>query len=195
MFPSDAIIRSSASTALGDSACGLPDLLPCIYDELRAIAARHLRAERRGHTLQTTAVLNEAYLRLAERDDQRWADRAAFCAAATQAVRRVLIDHARSRRAATRGGRAQRVALDAATLMAEPAGVDVLALDEALIALAALAPRQARIVELRHFGGLSEDETAQVLAVSRRTVQKDWRLARAWLLRRLSATATAAGGP
>ena len=169
-----------------DSSCGLPDILPAVYDELREIAARHLRHERPGHTLQTTAVLHEAYMRLAEQDGRRWASRADFCAAATQAIRRVLIDYARSHGAAKRGGSGmRRVQLDATVLAVSQPSIELLELDEALTRLAALSERQARVVELRYFGGLSEEEAAETLGISRRTVQKDWRIARAWLLREL----------
>jgi RNA polymerase sigma-70 factor, ECF subfamily len=169
------------------SAWGLADVLPHVYDELRAIAARQLRCERPGHTLQTTAVLHEAYIRLAEQNGRRWGSRADFCAAAAQAIRRVLIDYARAHRTRKRGGgNGARVQLDTTMLAIDQPRADLLMLDGALTRLAALSARQARVVELRYFGGLSEDETAAALGVARRTVQKDWRVARAWLLRELS---------
>jgi RNA polymerase sigma factor (TIGR02999 family) len=180
-----------SETAFGpgekDSLHGLPDIMPAVYDELREIAARYLRQERPGHTLQTTAVLHEAYVRLAEQDERRWATREDFCAAASQAIRRVLIDYARGRRTAKRGGGgARRIQLDSALLMAVQPSIDLVELDDALTRLAALSERQARVAELRYFGGLGEEEAARALGVSRRTVQKDWRGARAWLLRDLS---------
>jgi len=166
----------------------LADLLPAVYDELRRIAARHLRREQRtNHTLQTTALVHEAYLRLAGQQRPYWPDRAGFCAAAAQAIRRILIDHARRRASRRRGGAAaRRVPLDSGVLAAPTPSIDVLVLDEALSRLAAVSPRQARVAELRYFGGLTDDETAAVLGVSRRTVQTDWRGARAWLYRALS---------
>jgi len=164
----------------------LLDVLPAVYDQLRAIARRHLRREQAGHTLQTTAVLHEAYLRLAQDGSRPYADRAEFCVAAARAIRRVLIDHARGRKALKRGGGvAVRVDLDSSLLCTAKPGVDPLELEEALNRLAALSSRQARVVELRFFGGLSEEETAEALGVSRRTVQEDWRFARAWLLREM----------
>ena len=165
---------------------GLSEVMIAVYDELRRIAANHLRHERVGHTLQTTALVNEAYVRLSKRGDQKWPSKAGFCAAAAQAIRRVLIDHARARKAAKRGGPdAQRVELDGTILAMPKSNVDLLNLDGALQRLAALSERQARIVELRFFGGLSEEETALAMGVSRRTVQNDWRGARAWLRREL----------
>ncbi len=164
----------------------LPNVMMAVYDELRRIAANQLRHERVGHTLQTTALVNEAYVRLSKREGHKWSSKADFCAAAAQAIRRVLIDHARARRAAKRGGPdAQRVELDGTVLAMPKSNVDLLDLDGALRRLAALSERQARVVELRFFGGLSEEETALAMGVSRRTVQNDWRGARAWLRREL----------
>ncbi|MFH1418718.1 MAG: sigma-70 family RNA polymerase sigma factor [Planctomycetota bacterium] len=165
---------------------GLPDVMIAVYDELRRIAANQLRHERVGHTLQTTALVNEVYVRLSNRDGQEWSSKSDFCAAAAQAIRRVLIDHARGRRAAKRGGPdGKRVELDGTVLAMPKPNIDFLDLDGALQRLAALSERQARIVELRFFGGLSEEETALAMGVSRRTVQNDWRGARAWLRREL----------
>ncbi|HVP12408.1 MAG TPA: ECF-type sigma factor [Phycisphaerae bacterium] len=177
---------TAGDTDQTDSSRGLPDAMEAVYEELRQVAANYLRYERPGHTLQTTALLHEAYVRLAEQCNRRWSSRADFCAAASQAIRRVLIDYARGHRAAKRGGpNPERVLLDAALLTPDQPSVDLLDLDQALKHLAALSERQARVVELRYFGGLAEEETAETLGVSRRTVQKDWRLARAWLLREL----------
>jgi RNA polymerase sigma factor (TIGR02999 family) len=157
-----------------------------LYDELRAVAAAFLRREPRGHLLQPTALINEAYVRLAGAAGPQLADRAAFLAAAVRTFRRVLIDHARSERAQKRPDASRRLALDATELAGEARETDVLALNEALERLAALSPRQARVVELRFFAGLSEEAAADVIGVSRRTVQDDWRGARAWLRRELS---------
>ncbi len=166
---------------------GLSELVPAVYEELRRIAGEHLRREQRpGHTLQTTALAHEAYLRLAGQGREQWSDRAGFCAAAAQAIRRILIDYARRRARGKRGGAAaNRVRIDPAGLASPVPAIDLLELDEALSRLAKLSPRQARVVELRYFGGLTYDETANILGVSRRTVQTEWRGARAWLYRAL----------
>lgn len=156
-------------------------LMPVIYHELRRRAARYLRRERGGHTLQTTALVHEAYLRLAGTEEVRWESRAHFFAIAAQAMRRILVDHARHRRRAKRGGDGERVSLDQADVAAAEHGVDLLALDQALARLAAVDPQQARVVELRFFGGLSVEEAATVLGVSASTVKRDWAMARAWL--------------
>ena len=160
-------------------------LLPIVYGELRKQAARQLRSERAGHTLQPTALVHEVYLRLAQPRRVPWESRAEFFAAAAQAMRRILVDHARKRAAAKRAGNWTRVELPADVAIAGKNEVDLLALDDALDRLAALDPRHARIVELRFFGGLSVPETASVLKVSTATVKRDWALARAWLHRRL----------
>lgn len=172
----------------------LDRLIPLVYDDLRALAAGYLRRERPDHTLQPTAVLHDAYLRLVEKTHPRWEGRVHFFAAAAQAMRRILVDHARERRAAKRGGAAERISLDAETPVAAPGAespflADLLDLDSALERLAALDGRKARGVELRYFGGLTESEAAEVLGVSPATVRLDLRLARAWLL------AALAGGP
>jgi RNA polymerase sigma factor (TIGR02999 family) len=164
----------------------LERLLPLVYRELRRIAAGALRAERSGHTLQPTALVHEAYLRLADQKDVRWQNRAHFLGCAAQVMRHVLVDAARARRAGKRGGDAARVTLtDALGVAAEARGLDVVALDDALRALAALDARQARVVELRYFGGLSIGEAAEVLGVSPATVSADWAVARTWLRREL----------
>jgi RNA polymerase sigma factor (TIGR02999 family) len=170
----------------GDSGA-LDRLIPLVYDDLRSLAAGYLRRERSDHTLQPTAVLHDAYLRLIEKTHPQWEGRVHFFAAAAQVMRRILVDHARERRAAKRGGGAERVALDSETPVAAPGGeapflADLLDLDLALERLSALAPRKGRAVELRYFGGLTEAETAEVLKVSPATVRLDLRLARAWLL-------------
>ena len=164
-------------------------LTPLVYDEIRRIAHRYVQREREGQTLQTTALVNEAYLRLAGSANVSWQNRAHFFAVTAQVMRRILIDHARRRHYVKHGGGAQRVALEVATkeaaLMSEPRAAELLALDEALDELARLDPRKGRVVELRYFGGLSIEETAQVLDVSPMTVRRDWRAAKAWLFRRM----------
>ena len=167
----------------------LDDLLPRVYDELRALADAYMRRERAGHTLQPTALVHEAFLRLLRLPPGSVQNRIHFFALAAQAMRRILADHARRHRAAKRGGGAVRVPLELVEggAPATPAGDDVAAddLDAALEDLAKLDERQARVVELRFFGGLSIEETAEVLAVSPATVKRDWLVARAWLLREL----------
>jgi RNA polymerase sigma factor (TIGR02999 family) len=165
----------------------LDRLLPIVYDELRRQASRYLRHEGPGHTLQTTALVHETYLRLVDQRAAQWQNRAQFFGVAAQLMRRVLIDHARARQAAKRGGAAIRVTLEDATLPADQEDSDLLALDEALGRLAALDPQQGRIVELRYFTGLGIDETAELLGISPATVKRDWCMARAWLRRELAA--------
>lgn len=160
-------------------------LMPQVQQELHRIADRYLAAERPGHDLQATALINEAYLRLVDWKDIQWADRAHFFALAANMMRRVLVDHARRRDRAKRGGDAVQVSLIEAAHVPTPEHADVLALDEALQRLEALDPRKSRMVELRFFGGLSLEETAEALGVSVGTVRRDWSLARAWLLREL----------
>jgi RNA polymerase sigma factor (TIGR02999 family) len=173
----------------------LDELLPLVYGELRRQAARHLRAQRPEHTLQTTALVHEAYLRLVRQDGARadWQSRAHFFGVAARAMRSILVDHARARRAAKRGGGAQVISLGNAAVGGGGADgipeseVDVIALDQALARLAELDGRQARVVELRYFGGLSIQETAETLGVSHATVEREWRTARLWLRRELKA--------
>ncbi len=160
-------------------------LLPLVYDQLRAVAAEYLRREGAGHTLQPTALVHEAYLRLAKLDRYRWADKTHFFVVGAEAIRRVLVDHARAKGAAKRGGGARRLTLsglgglDGATTAPD---LDLLALDEALERLAALDARKARVVALRFFGGLTLEEVARTLQVGVTTVKDDWAYARAWLL-------------
>jgi RNA polymerase sigma factor (TIGR02999 family) len=170
----------------------LDELLPLVYGELRRQAARCLRTQPEGHTLQATALVHEAYLRLVDRDSAGtdWKDRSHFYAVAARAMRSVLVDHARARRAAKRGGGAPALTLGAAESVADhssDSGVDVEALDEALTRLAALDSRQARVVELRYFGGLSIEEAAEALGISHATVEREWKTARLWLRRELEA--------
>ena len=164
----------------------LEALMPLVYDELRKVAARHLRGQRQGHTLQTTALVNEAYLRLIDASQVQWQNRAHFFAVAAHLMRRILVDFARTRNYQKRGGGAQPVSLDEAMIVAPERGADLLALDEALTRLQALNARQAQVVELRYFGGLSEDETSEALEISVRTVRRDWNFARVWLHRELT---------
>jgi RNA polymerase sigma-70 factor (ECF subfamily) len=160
-----------------------------VYDELRRMARRHIARQAPGHMLQTTALVHEAYLKLVDLKDVRWQDRAHFFAVAAKAMRHILVDYARSRHAAKRGGRFRIVSLDEAAAICEDRAAEVVALDDALKGLAALDPRKCQVVELRYFGGLSVADTAEVLGVSPETVARDWRLARTWLLRELSRSA------
>jgi RNA polymerase sigma factor (TIGR02999 family) len=168
----------------------LDQLLPLVYDELRRVAARYLRRERPGHTLQPTALVHEAYLRLIDQRRVQWQNRAHFLGIAATMMRRILINHAQSRRAAKRGGGKYTLSLDAAVDWADERevdrGIDLLAIDGALTRLAAIDNQQSRIVELRFFGGLTVDETAEVLDISPATVHREWRMAKAWLHREIS---------
>lgn len=163
----------------------LARLIPVVYGELRRLASRNLRRERADHTLQTTALIHEAYLKLIKQRNVRWQNRAHFFGIAAQLMRRVLIDHARTRHRVKRGGAAMRVPLEEVVIAAEGLNINLVSLDEALTRLAAVDPRQGRIVELRFFGGLSVEETAEVLRVSAATVKNDWSVAKAWLHREL----------
>jgi RNA polymerase sigma factor (TIGR02999 family) len=163
----------------------LDRLTPLVYEELRHQAARYLRRERPGHTLQTTALIHEAYLRLIDAGDVDWQGRAHFFAIAANVMRRILVEHARRRDADKRGGSQVRVQLDEALAVAKETDVDLLAIDKALDKLETIDPQQARVVELRFFSGLSVEETAAALGVSPSTVKRDWRVARAWLRREI----------
>ena len=169
----------------GDTAA-LEKLTPLIYDELHRLAHRFLRRERGGHTLQTTALVNEAYLRLVDQRNLRWQNRAHFFAIAAQLMRRILIDYARRRQYAKRGGGAPHVSLDEAAVLSEERATDLIALDEALEGLASIDPQQSRVVELRFFGGLTIEETAEVLKLSHDMVKREWSTAKAWLYREMS---------
>jgi RNA polymerase sigma-70 factor (ECF subfamily) len=162
------------------------DLIPQIYPELRQLAARYMRRERRNHTLQPTALVHEAYERLVQQPQIPWQSRAHFYATASQLMRHILVDHARTRQAAKRGGIQHQVTLDEAILPTADQSIDILALHEALERLAKFDARQSRIVELHFFGGLTFEEIALVLDVSDRTVKRDWSMARAWLKGELS---------
>ncbi len=163
-------------------------LMPLVYEELRKQAKRYMRQQRPGHTLQTTALVNEAYLQLIRSDQVRWQNRAHFFAISAQLMRRILVDSARARLNLKRGGAAHRITLDDTLQLAAERGADLVALDDALNTLAGLNERQSKIVELRYFGGLSEEEVAEVLQISERTVRRDWRVARAWLQTELTAS-------
>ena len=164
----------------------LEKLMPLVYAELHRLAKRYMRREHAGHTLQTSALVNEAYLRLIDARSVRWQNRAHFFAVSAQIMRRILVDFARAKQNLKHGGGAQQVTLDEGLIVSPESGADLLALDEALERLAVLNERQSRVVELRYFGGLNEDEVAEALKVSPRTVRSDWSLARAWLYRELS---------
>lgn len=169
----------------GDQAA-LERLMPLVYEELRRVAKRYMGRERAGHTLQTTALVNEAYLRLIDASQVEWQSRAHFFAVSAQLMRRILVDYARSHNYVKRGGEAHHVSLDEAAVFSAEQAPDLVALDDALTELAAMDQRKSQVVELRFFGGLSVDETAEVLKVSPRTVMTDWSLAKAWLLREIS---------
>jgi RNA polymerase sigma factor (TIGR02999 family) len=172
----------------------LDQLAPIVYDELRHLARHYLRGERADHSLQATALVNEAYLRLTDYKKMRWENRAHFFAVSAQLMRRILVEHAR-RRNQKRGAGVEHVALDDTAVIGPGRGQDLVALDDAMEALARLDPRKARVVELRFFGGLSVEETAEVVKVSTVTVMRDWSTARAWLHREMSgATSDRSGG-
>jgi RNA polymerase sigma-70 factor, ECF subfamily len=186
---------SSGGTARGDVSAllrswtdgdqrALAQLTPIVLDELRRLARYYMKRERVGHTLQTTALVNEAYMRLVDYKRMGWQNRAHFLAVSAQAMRRILVDH--SRRRNVRGGVAEHVSLDAAAVLCADRSNDFVSLDDALSALAEWAPRKARVVELRFFGGLSVEETAEVLQVAPITVMREWKTAKAWLYRELA---------
>jgi RNA polymerase sigma-70 factor (ECF subfamily) len=163
----------------------LNKLIPLVYDELHKLASRYLRRERRDHTLQTTAVVHEAYLKLVNQRDANFENRLHFFAVAAQIMRRILVDYARRHHASKRGGDLYKLSLDEALVTSEEKGADLLALDEALDRLAAIDPRQSRVVELRIFAGLTLEETAQALNISPSTVRREWSMAKAWLHRQI----------
>jgi RNA polymerase sigma factor (TIGR02999 family) len=163
----------------------LNKLMPLVYDELRRLANRYLRNERPGHTLQTTALVHEAYLKLVGQKQANWQNRVQFFAAAAQVMRHILVDYARSRRAFKRGGDYCRLSLDEAIISSKEKDPDLLSLNEALNSLAAIDPQQSRVVELRVFGGLTVEDTAAALGISPRTVKREWSMAKAWLHRQI----------
>lgn len=164
----------------------LDKLYPLVYDELHRMAARYMNRERKGHTLQTTALINEAYVRLVDQKHVHWANRAHFFAISAQIMRRILIDHARLHAYAKRGGGAKKVSLDETAIIAVERASGLLLLDEALNRLAEMDPRRSQVVELRYFGGLNNEEISGVLKISENTVTRDWNMARAWLYQELS---------
>ena len=164
----------------------LDKLMPLIYEELRRLAHRYMSRERAGHTMQTTALVNEAYVRLINRKNVHWQDRAHFFAIAAELMRTILVDHARSHATAKRGGGAHKLSLEEALVVSHERAAEVVALDEALNALAVIDPKQSRIVELRFFGGLTIEETAEVLDLSAATIKREWTTAKAWLYHELS---------
>jgi RNA polymerase sigma-70 factor, ECF subfamily len=175
-------------SAAGGKGEALDRLMPFVYEELRRQASRYLKKERVNHTLQTTALINEAYLKLIDQRAVEWQNRTHFFAIAAQAMRRILVDYARERHRDKRGGAAENLPLEVAEFAVSPEkSVDLVALDDALNRLADFDERQARVVELRYFSGLSIDETAGILGVSNVTVRRDWNLAKAWLYQQLSA--------
>ena len=185
MQPPEGISQLLVKWSDGDEAA-LEDLMPLVYNELRRLANNYLRRERPGHTLQPTALVNEAYLKLVDQKNARWQNRAQFYGIAAQLMRRILVDHARLRHAEKRGGaEQQRLSITSAGDLAIKPDLDVLALHEALEELAVIDPQQSRIVELKFFGGLSIEETAEVMRLGHATVERDWKMARAWLRRRL----------
>jgi len=172
----------------GDDAV-LAELTPLVYEELRRLAHRQMGAERPDHTLQTTALVNEAYLRLADQTNLRWQNRAHFFAVAAQAMRRILVSYARAQRSEKRGGGALKIELDEAALVSPEESKEILELHEALERLSTLDSRKAQVVELKYFGGLNYDEMAEVLKISPVTVRRDWKFARAWLYKELHGAA------
>lgn len=179
------VTRLLIASSAGDRAA-MDELLPMVYDELRRLAQSYLRNERPGHTLQGTALVHEAYLRLIDQKNVQWKNRAHFFGIAAQMIRRILVDHARGRNAEKRGAGAPRLSLDEALGVPGGRDLDLISLDDALNGLAQIDPEQSRIVELRFFGGLSIDETAAVIGVSPATVNREWAAARAWLFREMS---------
>lgn len=175
----DVTLLLSALTRGDDGAAS--KLMPVVYDELRRLAGSYMRRERSDHTLQATALVHEAYLKLVEQHSVDWQSRAHFFGIAAQLMRRILIDHARGHSRDKRGGEHQKVSLDEAFVFAEQRADELIAVDDSLNRLAKIDPRQARVVELRFFGGLSVEEAAEVLGVSPKTVKRDWSVAKAWL--------------
>lgn len=180
---------SDATEILQRWSAGDPDaparLMPLVYEELRRLARQYLQQERSGHTLQPTALVHEAYLRLVDQSRVQWRSRAQFFGVAAQLMRRILLDHARAHLAAKRGGQAEHISLDELEISPQTRAADLLALDDALHALAAVDARKSRIVELRFFGGLSIDETAEAIGINSATVRRDWTFAKAWLHREI----------
>jgi RNA polymerase sigma-70 factor (ECF subfamily) len=165
----------------------LSKLTPLVYDELHRLAHRYIRRERPGHTLQTTALLNEAYVRLVEQNDVEWQNRSHFFGVAAQLMRHILVDYARQHLAAKRGGEFKKLALDEGVIVSRERAAELVALDEAMQALSEIYPRRSKVVELRYFGGMNNKEASELLNVSETTIERDWRFAKAWLYRELQA--------
>ena len=181
MAPSGPVVSQLLAEARHGDRGALDKLMPVLYEELRRLAKRHMLRQSPGHTLQTTDLVNQAYLRLVNVQGAEWKDRLHFLSVASRAMRSVLVDHARRRRYAKRGGNRVRVSLEDAAIVSEQPGAEVIAVHEALNRLALLDQRKSQIVELRYFGGLTIEETAEVLDISRETVNREWNKARAWL--------------
>jgi RNA polymerase sigma factor (TIGR02999 family) len=171
----------------------LHKLTPLVYEELHRLAHQYIRRERPGHTLQTTALVNEAYLRLVEQKDVEWQSRAHFFAVSAQVMRHILVDYARQHASAKRGGKVERVTLDDNATVSRKRASALVALDEAMQALEEIHPRRSQVVELRYFGGLNNKEASEVLKVSEATIERDWRFAKAWLYRELSSSDSNSG--
>lgn len=186
MTTADANVTQLLRAASSGDRRDLDALMHAIYADLRRLAAGHMKAERGDHTLQPTALANEAYLRLIDQRSVDWKDRLQFFAVASLVIRRILVDHARERRAAKRGGGARRVPLDDGAALVGMPDADAMDLDQALKELAEIDPQQARVVELRYFAGLTIEEIAEVLGIGKRSVDREWQVAKAWLFRRLS---------
>jgi RNA polymerase sigma factor (TIGR02999 family) len=184
-MPEQDVTQLLVQSTAGDKAA-MDQLMPLVYDELRRLARSYLHKERPGHTLQSTALVHEVYLRLIDQRSVKWQNRSHFFAMAAQMIRRILVDHARGQKAAKRGSGAVMLELDDAVGLPGQRDLDLIALDDALTGLAAIDPDQGRIVELRFFGGLSIEETAAVLGVSPATVNREWSSARAWLFREMT---------
>lgn len=181
MAPADADVTSLLNRLADGDLEAEAKLVPLVYEELRRLAASRLRRERPNHTLQATALVHEAYLKLADQRNVKWQNRAQFFAVASQAMRRILVDYARARQRNRRGGRQAQVALDEVCVVSRQPSDEMLAVDESLARLEKVDPRQARIVELRYFGGLTVEEIAELLGISGKTVTREWHVAKAWL--------------
>ena len=186
MQPDETITQLLGKWTEGDPAA-LDELMPLVYNELRSLAKRYLRSERSGHTLQPTALVNEVYLRLVDQRTATFGNRAHFFGMAAKLMRNILVDHARKRRAAKRGGEPIRLSISSADRIGRKPDLDLVSLDDALKRLAALNPQHSETVEMRFFGGLTIEETAEAMGVSHATVERDWSFARAWLRREMSA--------
>jgi len=184
-MPSKSDVTQWLAACKGVDTETLENLLPLVYDELHRQAVRAFSRERAGHTLQPTALVNEVYLRLADQDEMKWQNRAQFFGIAAQMMRRILVSHARSRNAAKRGGGEHCITLDEGLVLAPQRDVNLLAIDEALTKLEAIDPDKSRMVELRFFSGLSVEESAEVMGVSPRTIDRQWQIAKAWLHREI----------